>query len=71
MDVMLTLALNGVTQDGVATDRSRTRREFPYFGDPYTKSEQAGIIPVPKPPTSESREGTKLRIIFRCGPRPA
>lgn len=49
MDVMLTLASNKPLGDGVAPDRSRVRNEFPYFGEPYTRSEQAGATPVPRP----------------------
>jgi hypothetical protein len=49
MDVMLTLACNKPLADGVAPDRSRTRSDFPYFGEPYTKAEQAGVTPVPRP----------------------
>jgi hypothetical protein len=50
MDVMLTLASNKPLADGVAPNRSRIRSEFPYFGEPYTKEEQAGVVPVPHPP---------------------
>jgi hypothetical protein len=46
MDVMLTLASNTPLADGAVPDRSRVRAEFPYFGEPYTKAEQAGILPV-------------------------
>jgi Domain of unknown function (DUF4331) len=49
MDVMLTLASNKPLADGVAPDRSRTRSEFPYFGEPYRKAEQSGATPVPRP----------------------
>jgi hypothetical protein len=49
MDVMLTLASNKPLADGAAPDRSRVRSEFPYFGDPYSKAEQAGVTPVPRP----------------------
>jgi hypothetical protein len=47
MDVMLTLAANKPISDGVFPDLSRIRQEFPYFGEPYTKEEQAGVTPVP------------------------
>jgi hypothetical protein len=50
MDVMLTLATNKPLSDGVAPDRHRTRTEFPYFGEPYSHSEQAHVTPVPRPP---------------------
>src|SRR5271154_1037516 len=46
MDVMLTLAANRPLGDGVAPDRSRVRSEFPYFGTPYTKTEQEGLTPA-------------------------
>jgi hypothetical protein len=46
MDVMLTLAGNKPLADGVAPDRARIRGDFPYFGEPYRKAEQAGVIPV-------------------------
>jgi hypothetical protein len=49
MDVMLTLATNKPLADGVAPDRGRIRSEFPYFGEPYTKAEQGGVAPVPRP----------------------
>jgi hypothetical protein len=50
MDVMLTLASNKPIADGVAPDRGRTSREFPYYSKPYTAEEQKGVIPVPHPP---------------------
>jgi hypothetical protein len=49
MDVMLTLASNKPLGDGVAPDGSRVRKEFPYFGNPYTSAEQVGVTPVPRP----------------------
>jgi hypothetical protein len=49
MDVMLTLASNKPLADGAAPDRSRIRSDFPYFGEPYSKAEQAGVTPVPRP----------------------
>lgn len=49
MDVMLTLASNRGLADGVKPDANRTRTDFPYFGDPYSKAEQAGVTPVPRP----------------------
>jgi hypothetical protein len=45
MDVILTLATNTAPGDGVAPDRSRTRGVFPYFGAPYTITEQAAVVP--------------------------
>jgi hypothetical protein len=50
MDVMLTLASNKPLQDGAVPDRKRIRTEFPYFGEPYSKEEQKGVTPVPRPP---------------------
>jgi Domain of unknown function (DUF4331) len=50
MDVMLTLATNKPLEDGAVPDRSRVRREFPYVGSPYTRQEQVGVSPVPRPP---------------------
>jgi hypothetical protein len=50
MDVMLTLASDKGLADGVMPDKERTRAEFPYVGEPYTKPGQAGVTPVPRPP---------------------
>jgi hypothetical protein len=50
MDVMLTLASNKPLEDGAVPDRNRVRHEFPYVGEPYTKEEQQGVTPVPRPP---------------------
>jgi hypothetical protein len=46
MDVIITLASNVATADGVAPDRSRIRTDFPYFGPAFTTQEQAGITPA-------------------------
>ena len=54
MDVMLTLASNKPLADGVAPDRSRTSTEFPYYAKAYTRDEQAGVIPVPRTPTTKT-----------------
>ena len=35
-DVMLTLAVNMPIVDGLAPDRGRIRKDFPYYGSPYT-----------------------------------
>jgi hypothetical protein len=40
MDVILTLASDTALSDGVAPDRSRTRGDFPYFGEPYSAAEK-------------------------------
>ena len=45
-DVMLTLAANRPISDGVAPDLSKIREEFPYYGKPYSKLEQAGLSPI-------------------------
>jgi hypothetical protein len=50
MDVMLTLASNKPLEDGAVPDRKRVRSEFPYVGRPYTKEEQMGVSPIPRPP---------------------
>ena len=42
-DVMLSLATNTEVHDGVGPNRARTRPEFPYYGAPFTKQEQAGL----------------------------
>jgi hypothetical protein len=49
MDVMLTLTVNAPIVDGLAPDRGRMRKDFPYFGAPYTASEQAGMTPLLPP----------------------
>jgi hypothetical protein len=45
MGVMLTLASNRPLHHGAAPDRNRIRAEFPYFGEPYSKEEQKGVVP--------------------------
>jgi hypothetical protein len=49
MDVMLTLAANRPVGDGVVPDKSRIRAEFPYYGAPYSKEEQVGVVPAAPP----------------------
>ena len=49
MDVMLTLATNTPIVDGLAPDRGRIRKDFPYYGAPYTAEEQVGVTPMPRP----------------------
>jgi hypothetical protein len=49
MDVILTLATNTALGDGAIPDADRTRGDFPYFGAPYTASEQAGVKPAVPP----------------------
>jgi hypothetical protein len=46
MDVILTLATNTALGDGVAPDRHRVRDEFPFFGAPYSATEQADLAPT-------------------------
>jgi Domain of unknown function (DUF4331) len=50
MDVILTLSSNTALADGVAPDKTRVRADFPYFGEPYSKDEQAGLVPAATPP---------------------
>ena len=49
LDVMLTLATNTRLVDGLAPDRVRIRKDFPYYGAPYTAEEQVGVRPMPRP----------------------
>jgi hypothetical protein len=49
MDVMLTLVTNTALGDGVAPDKGRISSEFPYFGEPYTSSERADLLPAHAP----------------------
>jgi hypothetical protein len=46
MDVILTLATNTALGDGIVPDRDSNRSEFPYFGKPYTRAEQADVAPA-------------------------
>ena len=50
MDVILTLATNTALGDGVRPDAKRLRPEFPYFGEPYSRDEQKGVMPAQEPP---------------------
>ncbi len=49
LDVMLTLAANTSIFDGLAPDRGRIRKDFPYYGAPYTAEEQVGVTPIAGP----------------------
>jgi hypothetical protein len=49
LDVMLTLAANTPIVDGLAPDRGHIRKDFPYYGAPYTAEEQAGVTPIARP----------------------
>ena len=46
LDVMLTLAANTLIADGLAPDGGRIRKDFPYYGAPYTAEEQVGVTPL-------------------------
>jgi hypothetical protein len=56
LDVMLTLAVNRPIANGLAADRGRIRKDFPYYGAPYTAEEQAGLTPMPRP--AKKHEGS-------------
>ena len=45
-DVMLSLATNITVKDGVGPDPARVRADFPYYGTPFSRSEQAGLGPI-------------------------
>ena len=49
MDVMLTLAANKPIADGLAPDRGRIRKDFPYYGAPYSAEEQVGVKALRQP----------------------
>jgi len=49
LDAMLTLAANTPIASGIAFDRDRIRKDFPYYGAPYTAEVQAGVSPSPRP----------------------
>jgi len=49
LDVMLTLTANTPIVDGLAPDRGRISKDFPYYGAPYTAEEQAGMTPLARP----------------------
>jgi len=46
---MCSLAANTPIVDGLAPDRGRIRKDFPYYGAPYTAEEQAGMTPLARP----------------------
>jgi len=46
---MLTLTASTPIVDGLAPDRERIRKDFPYYGAPYTVEEQAGMTPLARP----------------------
>jgi len=49
LDVMLTLVTNTPIVDGLAPDRGRIRKDFPYYGASCTAEEQVGVRPMPRP----------------------
>jgi hypothetical protein len=49
LDVMLTLAANKPMVNGFVPDRGRVRKDFPYYGAPYTAEEQVGLTPLVRP----------------------
>jgi len=55
MDAILSLTANQPLPDGVAPDPTRTLPDFPYYGAPYSKSEQLSVAPVPRPPKTKSQ----------------
>ena len=48
VDVILTLASNTALGDGAVPDKARISNEFPYFGEPHTRAEQADVTPAPQ-----------------------
>jgi hypothetical protein len=45
-DVMLSLATNTTVRDGVSPNTSRLQRDFPYYGKPFSRAEQAGLSAI-------------------------
>jgi hypothetical protein len=45
-DAMLSIATNTGVKDGVGPDTSRTRQDFPYYGEPFSRREQEGLQPI-------------------------
>jgi hypothetical protein len=56
LDVMLTLAANRSIVDGLVPDRGRIRKDFPYYGAPYTAEEQAGMTPLARPAKKQAAQ---------------
>ena len=56
MDVMLTLTANQPLVDGAAPDATRIRPDFPYYGEPYSKDEQAGVTPMHRAENSPAKK---------------
>jgi hypothetical protein len=45
-DVMLSLATNTSVSDGVSPNATRVRVDFPYYGEPFSSDDQAGLGPI-------------------------
>lgn len=45
-DVMLSLATNTSVADGVGPNTGRTQPDFPYYGEPFSREEQAGLAAI-------------------------
>jgi hypothetical protein len=45
-DVMVSLAANAAVSDGVSPAAKRVVAEFPYYGGPFSASEQIGLKPI-------------------------
>lgn len=56
MDVILTLSANQPIADGAVPDVTRIRTGFPYYGEPYSKDEQAGVTPMRRPENSPAKK---------------
>lgn len=54
MDAILTLITNLPISDGASPDPARTRPTFPYYGAPFSQSDQQSVTPV-RPPKSKSQ----------------
>ncbi len=55
MDVILSLSANQPIADGAAPDTTRIRKDFPWYGEPYPKDEQAGVTPMHRPENSPAK----------------
>jgi Domain of unknown function (DUF4331) len=56
MDVILSLTANQPIVDGAVPDATRIRAHFPYYGEPYSKAEQAGVTPMHRPANSPTQK---------------
>ena len=59
LDVMLTLVANKPIVDGLAPEWGRIRKDFPYYGAPYTAEEQSAAAPMVRP--AEKQAGSNAR----------